>query len=98
MDLVPPAPGGDAAEQLVKVDFGTTGLRILSIVPIDDQDPHSAPVLRATASSTPLMKPGARAPANQCASFTASSMTTRDGVDASSGSASASRRMLRSPT
>ena len=46
----------------------------------------SAPVSRATASRTPLMNPGARAPANQCASFTASSITTREGVDASSSS------------
>src|SRR6266545_1620775 len=92
--VVPPL--GDPTEQLVEMDFGATGLRILPIVPVDEQNSHSAPVSRATASSTPLMKPGARDPANQWASFTASSMTTRDGVDASSSSARASRRMLRS--
>src|SRR6266576_3081454 len=96
VDLV--SPLGNPAEQLMQVDLGPAGLRILPIVPVDQQNSHSAPVSRATASSTPLMNAGAREPANQCASFTASSITTREGVDASSSSASASRRMLRSTT
>ena len=58
-------PPGDPAEQLVQMDFGATGLRVFAVVPVDEQDPHSAPVSRATASSTPLMNAGARAPANQ---------------------------------
>src|SRR5258705_2600905 len=94
--VVPPPQLGDPAEQLVEMDFGATGLRILPIVSVDEQNPHSSPVSRATAPNTPLINLGARDPANQWASFTASSMTTRDGVDASSSSARASRRMLRS--
>src|SRR5439155_25809707 len=97
-EIHPMSPSRDAAEQLVQMDLGSSGLRILPVVPVDQQDLHSAPVSRATVSRTPLMNAGAFAPANQCASFTASSITTRDGVTASSSSASASRRILRSMT
>src|SRR5437763_1590034 len=74
------------------------GVWILAVVPVDQQDPHSAPNSRATASSTPFTNAGALAPANQWASFTASSMTTRGGVAPSASSASARRRMLFSTT
>src|SRR5262249_12292551 len=95
MHLVPFAPG-DPAEQLVQMDLGPAGVWILPVVPVDEQNPHRAPVSWAMASRTPLMKAGAAGPATQCASLPASSITTRDGVDASSSSASASRRMFRS--
>jgi len=40
--LVPPA--GNAAEQLVKVNLGTASVWVLPVVPVDQQDSHSAPV------------------------------------------------------
>src|SRR6185436_14121192 len=96
IDLVPPSR--QPAEQGVQVDLRASGVRVVAVVPVDEQDPHSAPDSRATASSTPLTNPGAFAPANQCASLTASSITTRAGVTPSAISARASRRMLRSTT
>src|SRR3989449_2895051 len=78
-------------EDLMQVNLRAPGMRILGVVPVDEQDPHSAPDSRATASSTPFTKAGALAPANQWASFTASSITTRGGVSPSASSASASR-------
>src|SRR5439155_1643436 len=80
------------------VDLGAAGMRILAVVPVDQQDPHSAPYSRATASSTPFTNAGALAPANQWASFTASSITTRGGVAPSASSARARRKMLFSTT
>src|SRR5207247_1160370 len=80
-------PPRQAAENLVEVDLGAAGMRILAVVPVDQQDPHSAPYSRATASSTPFTNAGALAPANQWASFTASSITTRGGVAPSASSA-----------
>src|SRR4029077_1543450 len=88
----------EPAEDLVQVDLRAAGVRILTVVPIHEQDLHSAPDSRAALSSTPFTNAGAFAPANQWASFTASSITTRGGVSPSSSSASASRRMLRSTT
>src|SRR5439155_112273 len=96
VDAMPPLD--QPAEDLVEVDFGAAGVWILAVVPVDQQDPHSAPNSRATASSTPFTNAGALAPANQWASFTASSMTTRGGVAPSASSASARRRMLFSTT
>src|SRR5256886_207476 len=96
VDAMPPLD--QPAEDLVEVDFGAAGVWILTVVPVDQQDPHSAPNSRATASSTPFTNAGALAPANQWASFTASSMTTRGGVAPSASSASARRRMLFSTT
>ena len=54
--LVPPR--GEAAEDLVQVNLGAAGLRILAVLPVDDQDPHSecVPSCRASASSTPFTK------------------------------------------
>jgi hypothetical protein len=34
------AAGGEAAEDLVEVDLGTAGLGVLTILPVDEQDPH----------------------------------------------------------
>src|SRR5438093_22678 len=92
------AAARQAPEDFMQVRLGTPGVWVLAVVPVDEQDSHSAPDSRATASSTPFTNPGALAPANQWASFTASSITTRGGVEPSASSASASRRMLRSTT
>src|ERR1043166_3625407 len=70
VDVVPPF--GDAPEQLVQMDFGAAGVWVLPVVPVDEQNPHSAPVSWAMASRTPLMKAGAREPANQAAGWTPS--------------------------
>src|SRR5207247_2279686 len=69
-----------ATENLVQVRLGAPGVRILAVVPVDEQNSHSAPNSRATASSTPFTNPGALAPANQWASFPASPITTRPGA------------------
>src|SRR5256886_10437269 len=60
-------PPGQPAEDFVQVNFRAAGVRVLAVVPVDQQDPHSAPYSRATASSTPFTNAGALAPANQWA-------------------------------
>ena len=35
------SPGRDSTENLVEVNFGPSAVRIFSIVPVDDEDPHS---------------------------------------------------------
>lgn len=50
-------PGArQAAEDLVQVDLGPAGLRVLAILPVDDEDSQSCPIRLARASSTPFTK------------------------------------------
>ena len=58
-------PAGESAEDLVQVDLGPARVRVRAVVPVDEQQLHSAPSSRATASSTPFTNPGAFGPANQ---------------------------------
>ena len=45
----------EPAEDLVQVDLGAAGLRILAVLPVDDEQPHYIrPIRRASASSTPF--------------------------------------------
>ena len=46
---------GEPAEDLVQVNLGAAGLRILAVLPVHEQDAHYIrPMRRASASSTPL--------------------------------------------
>ena len=45
---------GEPAEDLVQVDLGAARLRVLAVLPVDDEDPQSRPISRASASSTPF--------------------------------------------
>src|SRR4029077_20794261 len=53
IDLV--SPPRQPAEERVQVNLRPSGMRVLAIVPVDDEDLHNAPDSRATASRTPLM-------------------------------------------
>ncbi len=44
----------EPAEDLVQVDLGAARLRVLAVLPVDDEDPQSRPISRASASSTPF--------------------------------------------
>ena len=44
------------AENLVQMDLGPACLRVLAILPVDDEDSQSCPIRLARASSTPLTK------------------------------------------
>ena len=48
---------GEAAEDLVQMDLGTAGERVLPVLPVDQEQPErsqSRPIRRASASSTPF--------------------------------------------
>ena len=52
-DLVPARR--EPAEDLVQVDLGAAGLRIVAVLPVDEEQPHyMRPMRRARASSTPF--------------------------------------------
>ena len=52
-DLVPLR--GEPPEDLVQMDLGAARLRILAVLPVDDENSHYIrPMRRASASSTPL--------------------------------------------
>jgi hypothetical protein len=50
------AAARQAAEDLVQMDLGAAGLRVLAILPVDDEEPQSRPISRASASRTPFTK------------------------------------------
>ena len=73
----PAGPGArapPAAEDLEQVDLGAARMGILRSCQLTSRMFTERPSARATPSSTPLMNAGARAPPNQCASRTASSI------------------------
>src|SRR2546430_12367125 len=43
-------------EDLVQVSLGAARVGVLPVVPVHEEEPHSAPDSRATASSTPFTK------------------------------------------
>jgi hypothetical protein len=47
---------GEATEDLVQVEFRAASLRILPVLPVDDEELQRRPIRRASASSTPLTK------------------------------------------
>src|ERR1043166_8789330 len=76
----PVAAGREPAEDLEEMQLGSPGARVLPILPVDQEDPHSRPSARATASSTPLTNPGDCSPPKRWASQSASSMATLGGT------------------
>ena len=57
----------ETPEDFMQVDLGATGLWIVAVLPVHEQDPHttsspSRPILRASASRTPLTNFALRMP------------------------------------
>ena len=78
-DLVPLR--GETAEDLVEMNLGAAGLRILAVLPVHEQDAHYIrPMRRASASSTPFTNFALCTVPYRSARCTASWITTRGGV------------------